>query len=59
MKKIRFSVTDDQFRIIQFEAQAKGLKHSAFAKMTVFNYIAKYPCKGLLKDFQAWIESNK
>ena len=50
MKSIRFSITPEQEDIIEHEARSRGLTKSQFVKMTTFNYIAKYPSKGVFAE---------
>lgn len=50
MKRVKTSFTDNEYSLIEFEAKSKGLTVSAFIKMTAFNYVNKYPVKGLIAE---------
>lgn len=50
MKTIRFSLTDDEYRIIHHEATARGLTTSAYSKAAVFSHVNKYPTKGVFAE---------
>jgi hypothetical protein len=50
MKSIRFSITDEEERIINHEAKSRGLTKSQFAKSITFNFINKYLSKGILAE---------
>ena len=47
MKTISFSITDDEYKIIKYEARCKGMTPSGYARKTVFIDINKYPAKGI------------
>ncbi len=48
-KPVSFSLREDQHQMCTEYADRKGLTLSQFAKMTMFNYIQKYPGKKKLK----------
>ena len=47
MPKIRFSMDEEELRIIEHEAAARGLQRAAFCKTCVFSYINKSASKGV------------
>lgn len=50
MKTIRFSVDDEQYRILAVDAEAKGLSVAQYSKMAAFAYASKYPAKGVMRE---------
>ena len=45
---VSFSVTDQEFVILQAKAMSKGLTPSQFVKMAVFDHINQHPPKGVM-----------
>lgn len=50
MKTISFSVTDEEARLIDVEASARGLTRSQLAKTSLFSHMNKYPTKGVMAE---------
>lgn len=46
-KTIKYTVTNEEYKIIEHEAISKGMKPSSFTKVAVFAYVSKYPAKGI------------
>ncbi len=45
-KTISFSVSDDEYVIIEHEAKSKGLRIGQYVKTATFSNINRYPSKG-------------
>lgn len=45
-KTVSFSMTDDVYKVLLFEATSKGLPLSAYCKMAAYSYANKYPVSG-------------
>lgn len=50
MRSISFSVTDNEYEVIDLESRCKGLKVSGYCKMAVFSHLAKYPAKSSMAE---------
>lgn len=55
-KTISFSMTDNEYKLIQFEARSKGLTPSQYSKMAVFSHTNKYASKGVFAELHRIID---
>jgi len=49
-KTISFSVTIEEYNLINIAAMAKGSKPSGYCKSAVFSHLTKYPPKGIFVE---------
>ena len=56
-KTISFTITNEQFKIIDHEAKSKGLKASEFSRLAIFSHINKYPSKGVFSELEKMMEA--
>jgi len=50
MRTISFSLSDEEYQITKFEAKAKGLTPSQYAKSAMFSHTNKYASKGVFTE---------
>ena len=46
-KTIKYTVTNDEYKILEHEALSKGMTVSGYTKTAVFAHASKYPAKGI------------
>lgn len=51
MKRIQFYVTEQEYKILEIEAQSRGETVASLSKRLFFREVAKSPCKGIFKHF--------
>lgn len=56
-KPISFSVTKEEYSLIEFEATARGLTPSQLAKTALFSHMNKYATKGVMAELYRLIDA--
>lgn len=49
-RTVSFTVNDEEYRLIEFEAKARGLTPSQLAKTSLFSHMNKYAVKGVMAE---------
>ena len=49
-RTISLTISDERYKIVEHEANSKGLKTSEFVRMALFSHINKYPSKGVFAE---------
>lgn len=57
-KTVSFSVDDSEYRLIQFEAKARGLTPSQLAKTALFSHMNKYAVKGVMAELHVMAQET-
>jgi len=50
MKTIKFTIIDEEYKVLHHQAKSRGLTASGFSKMAIWAYINKYPTKGVFAE---------
>ena len=49
-KTISFSISDSKYKLLQLEAECRGLTVSQYCKSAAFSHLSKYGSKGLFAE---------
>jgi len=56
---VSFSMTDEEFRVLELKAASKGLPPAYFAKLAIFDHINQHPPKGVMAEIAALRASER
>ena len=49
-RTVSFSMSEEEFAVLEVKAGSKGLTRSQFAKMATFDHINQHPPKGVMAE---------
>lgn len=55
-RTISFSLTDEEYALIEFEASSRGLTPSQLGKTALFSHMNKYPVKGVMAELNRLLD---